>query len=106
MDERVEAARWFAARRRGMMALEECSAYDHWLADDTNYAALCDMERLWTVLDQVSATESGMVPSMLAPARMSRKFMFAVASIVAFGIGILSVIGPSAFWTSLDWVNR
>jgi ferric-dicitrate binding protein FerR (iron transport regulator) len=106
MDARVEAARWFAARRRGVMALEERNAYEQWVEDEDNRAALTEMDELWASLEQVSGAESCIEPRRLIPSRMSRKFMVAIVSIVSFGIGLMSFIDSSNFWTSLDWVNR
>lgn len=44
---RQEAARWFAAQRRGPMAVEERQAFDHWRADPINQAALNSMHEVW-----------------------------------------------------------
>ncbi len=44
---REEAARWFAAQRRGPMPVEERAAFDGWRADPINQAALNSMHELW-----------------------------------------------------------
>lgn len=49
LDEQVrdQAARWFAAQRRGPMPVEERAAFDGWRADPINQAALNSMHELW-----------------------------------------------------------
>ncbi len=49
IDDRIreEAARWFAAQRRGPMPVDERAAFDGWRADPVNQAALNSMHELW-----------------------------------------------------------
>ena len=49
-DRMREAARWFAARRRGMMTVDERALYETWVSDANNLSAMARLERSWTAL--------------------------------------------------------
>src|SRR5262249_29237698 len=42
-----QAACWFAARRRGVMAVEELTRYEIWASDPDNLSAMVCLERAW-----------------------------------------------------------
>jgi transmembrane sensor len=91
-----EAARWFAALRRGVMTLEEREAFEQWQRRRENRDALAAMSELWRALDG----------AVLPPRpRIALKLAFAVLCVLMLGTGILSSEG-AAFWTGLDWTNR
>jgi ferric-dicitrate binding protein FerR (iron transport regulator) len=105
-----EAARWFAALRRGMMTLEERAAYDAWRSHARNAAALAEFERVWEALELVRDRYCDSAADIHARPRRSRKFarsaLVAAMCAVFLVIGVLSYSGDSQFWTALDWTAR
>ena len=103
-----EAARWFAALRRGVMSLEERNAYEAWINDFANARAMDDMDRIWGALKHAQGHFDG---ANIAPAavpmraKVARSALLAVCAL-SLGIGILSYSGPDRFWTALDWTDR
>ena len=93
-----QASRWFAALRRGAMALEEQAEYEAWITQRENRIALAEMEQLWNSLEDVAHA--------IPPASVGRKVMMATLCAVSAGLAILSWTSNSGFWTSLDWMNR
>ncbi len=49
-DRTEEAARWFAARRRGVMTVEERDRYETWARDAVNVSAMARLERTWAAV--------------------------------------------------------
>ena len=105
---RDEAARWFAARRRGVMALDEREAYAVWLRDAANAAAMAEFERLWKLVSiaepYLSATPGG--HRAVRGNSAVRSALVAAMCAVSIGIAALSYSGSPAFWTTLDWTDR
>jgi transmembrane sensor len=93
-----EAARWFAALRRGVMSLEERAAYEAWAAVPENREAMAGMESLWSLLD--GAPKPASLPRHVRRAIVSAIFVSSLA------VTAISVAGSSHFWTALDWTNR
>jgi transmembrane sensor len=93
-----EAARWFAAQRRGVMSLDEQAAREAWLSSRENRKALSVIEGLW------SALETAPKPAMLPP--MSRKLLLAAICVSCLVLGLASSITGGEFWSGLDWINR
>jgi ferric-dicitrate binding protein FerR (iron transport regulator) len=104
-----EAARWFAALRRGVMSLEERAAYQAWCRDRANRAAITELERTWDSLGALRE-HLGEVTSATADAgaqaRYGRPALVATMCAVSLVIGILSYSESSGFWTTLDWMAR
>jgi transmembrane sensor len=92
-----EAARWFAVLRRGLMTLEERSAYEQWRRRRENRDALAAMGELWQSL------EGAVLPSR---PRIALKLAFAAICVLTLGTGIMSSAEDASFWTGLDWTNR
>jgi ferric-dicitrate binding protein FerR (iron transport regulator) len=99
---REEAARWFAARRRGVMAIEEQHAYRSWLADKANAEAMAELDEVWSAMDALKGHDADGRGSKLG----ARATLLAVTCAASFGIAILSLLGDSQFWTALDWTTR
>jgi len=93
-----QAARWFAAQRRGVMSLEEQAARDAWLSSPENRKALSVLEKVWSVL------ETAPKPAML-PTR-SRKLLLAAICVSCVVLGLASSTMGGEFWSGLDWINR
>jgi len=92
-----EAARWFAALRRGVMTLEERQAFEHWQRQRENRDALAAMGALWQSL------EGAVLPPR---PRIALRLAFAAICVLTLGTGILSSAKDASFWNGLDWTNR
>jgi ferric-dicitrate binding protein FerR (iron transport regulator) len=104
-----EAARWFAASRRGVMTIEERAAYAAWRSDAANAAAIAEFERVWDALELVRDRYSeGTIEGAAAPRsrRFVRPALVAAMCAVSLVIGVLSYSGGTPFWTALDWTDR
>lgn len=86
-----EAARWFAAQRRGPMSLDERQAFDAWRSHPLHQAALNRMHEVWGELSSVGE----MVP---APRRrMSGQVRrTALAAVVVMGLALS--VSAGALW--------
>jgi ferric-dicitrate binding protein FerR (iron transport regulator) len=102
-----DAAHWFAARRRGLMSLEERRDFNAWMAEGDNAGVLAEMEHVWACLDGAEAefAHAKVPPPRRAQLRANRALVAAMC-VVSLGIGILSYSGDAQFWTSLDWTDR
>lgn len=101
MTSQDEAARWFAALRRGVMTIQEHEEYERWIAAKANRAALARMETVWSGVESANPRP---VP------HLGRKVMVA-ALCATLGMALLAFSsnsgpGNSGFWNSLDWANR
>jgi ferric-dicitrate binding protein FerR (iron transport regulator) len=105
-----EAARWFAASRRGVMTIEERAAYAAWRSDAANAAAIAEFQRVWDALELVRDRYSeGVIEGAAAPRtrrRFDRPALVAAMCAVSLVIGVLSYSGGTPFWTALDWTDR
>ncbi len=107
-DRTKEAARWFAARRRGVMTVEERARYQAWVGDPGNASAMALLDRTWSVL---GAAEDRLLHVMREPApqprsRLARSALLAAMCVVSLGIGVLSYSDETGFWTTLNWTDR
>ena len=75
-----EAARWFAAQRRGPMPLDERQAFDAWRAEPLHQAALNRMHEVWGELAAVGEA----IPA--PPLKVRRLRRAAVAAVVVLGL--------------------
>jgi len=104
----VEAARWFAVIRRGVMTLEERARYESWRRAPANESAMAELEQAWEAL-QVAQSHLGPRPAQAQSrwrARIARPALLAVMCAASIVIGVISYSGNHNFWTSLDWVDR
>lgn len=84
-----EAARWFAAQRRGVMPVEERLAFDAWRADPIHQAALNQMHEVWGELSHVGEVLKTSQPR----SRHGRRN--AVAAVLVMGLAV--TIGSGAY---------
>ena len=109
MSRETDAARWFAAQRRGVMSIEERAAFEAWRRDSRNAAAMAAMERSWEMLKALESefAEGAAVPAAaVARHHPARPVLVAAVCALSLVIGALSYSGHSAFWTTLDWTDR
>jgi transmembrane sensor len=107
-DRLREAARWFAALRRGVMTVEERALYEAWVSDASNVSAMARLEQTWAA---VGAAEDRMLkaPRASSPpprSRLARPALLAAMCAVSLGIGVLSYSDDTGFWTTLNWTDR
>jgi transmembrane sensor len=108
LDRTEEAARWFAARRRGVMTVEERDRYEIWARDAVNVSAMARLERTWAA---VGVAEGQLHKAVRRPAppprsRLARSALLAAMCAVSLGIGVLSYSDETGFWTTLNWTDR
>jgi ferric-dicitrate binding protein FerR (iron transport regulator) len=104
-----EAARWFAALRRGVMSVEECEAYEDWRRDRANRSVFAELEHTWNALEGVKEHLAGAGARSSRPSAsrtFGRPALVAAMCAVSLVIGVLSYSGHSSFWTTLDWTDR
>jgi ferric-dicitrate binding protein FerR (iron transport regulator) len=93
-----EAARWFAALRRGVMPIGERAEYEAWLRKRENRDALITMDRLWSLLEGVTKA---------APlSRRTCAILVAVIVVSTIAVAGISSLSHHQFWTTLDWTDR
>jgi ferric-dicitrate binding protein FerR (iron transport regulator) len=103
----IEAAEWFARRRRGVMTLQERAQYDAWQLDPANRAAISEMERLWGLAGLSRLEDS--TNSQASAVRLTgfaRSALVAILCVASLGAGIISLGSHSEFWTRLDWIAK
>ena len=99
-DNRDEAARWFAAQRRGVMLQDERAEFERWSADPANAARLAEFASVWAELGAGARTETA------APMRIAyRAQVAAMAAFVALSAVVLPRI-DGGWWNTLDWWSR
>lgn len=107
-DRLQEAARWFAARRRGVMTVEERALYEAWIGDPGNVSAMDRLERAWAMLGMAGhgAQSATLGPKAPRRSRLARPALLAAMCVVSLGIGVLSYSDDTGFWTTLNWTDR
>jgi ferric-dicitrate binding protein FerR (iron transport regulator) len=104
-----EAARRFAALRRGVMSLEERADFETWRRNKTNAAAFVEMENVWSALDG-ARVHFAELNSMSGPSDQRQGYarfaLLAATCVISLSLGVLSHSAHSSFWTTLDWTNR
>jgi ferric-dicitrate binding protein FerR (iron transport regulator) len=107
-----EAAKWFAASRRGVMTLDERQAYELWRNQPANAAAMRRFTNVWDMLDGVSGPRVERQPAGRNAPGLEKRVVARSALIAAtfvailLGAGSLPQLGPSSSWTELDWWSR
>ena len=99
-ENRNEAAKWFAVRRRGLMSAEEREAFAAWRGASANAAALDAMERIWRDLEPNAEASTVSPQGLPRSARVAA--MLSAASLMA---GLVYRLDGS-WWTTLDWWSR
>ena len=108
LDRLDEAARWFAARQRGLMTVDKRAAYQAWANDPVNSSTMAILERTWARLETVKHRFHGTIQDT-APApwsHLARPALVAAMCAVSLGIGVLSYSDDTGFWTTLNWTDR
>jgi transmembrane sensor len=101
-DIEQQAAKWFAATRRGLMTAEERDTFEIWSRRPENAAALAELWRIWGMLaptahDAAPASRTATLPW---PARVA-----AMLSAASIAVAVLSRL-DTAWWNTLDWWSR
>jgi ferric-dicitrate binding protein FerR (iron transport regulator) len=98
-----EAARWFAASRRGVMLHDERQAYDAWRAVPENATRLAALQAIW---DEIGPVGSGDMPvaAQEQPTGHARQLAMVVGFMVLMA-GILPRL-DNGWWNTLDWWSR
>jgi len=102
-----EAARWFARCHRAVMTIEEKTEFEIWRSKPGNAAAMDELEGAWELTGLARGHFARPAEHIPAVQRtFARTAVLAVMCVLSLGVGIVSYTGHSAFWTSLDWVQR
>jgi ferric-dicitrate binding protein FerR (iron transport regulator) len=106
LDGSAEAARWFAASRRGVMLHSERIAFEAWRRDPANAARLNALQAIWDALEP-AIIDPGLEPAMTAHSVSAsyRRHFTAIAVVVAVMVVILPRI-DGLWWNTLDWWSR
>jgi ferric-dicitrate binding protein FerR (iron transport regulator) len=96
-----EAARWFAASRRGVMLHEERQDYENWLSEPGNATSLAEFQAVWQALGVAAGVAA---PEYQAPAAHRRQFAAMVAFASATAVMLTRV--DAGWWNTLDWWSR
>ncbi|HTJ63467.1 MAG TPA: hypothetical protein VL899_06620 [Alphaproteobacteria bacterium] len=97
-----DAARWFAASRRGVMLHDERQAYDAWRAVPENAAALAELQAIWDTLSPAAAEA---VPVPVTRATDHRRQLAAVVGFMVLMVAVLPRI-DNGWLNALDWWSR
>jgi ferric-dicitrate binding protein FerR (iron transport regulator) len=100
-NEREEAARWFAASRRGVMLHEERAEYERWRRVPDNASRLAELQAIWQGL---GSTGEIVAPDHQLPAAHRRQFVAMVAFVSVTAVAITHF--DNVWWNSLDWWSR
>jgi ferric-dicitrate binding protein FerR (iron transport regulator) len=97
-----DAARWFAASRRGVMLHDERQTYDAWRAVPENAAALAELQAIWDTLSP-AAVEAAPVPA--GRATNHHRQLAAVVGFMVLMVAVLPRI-DNGWLNALDWWSR
>ena len=101
--ESEDAARWFAASRRGVMLHDERQAYDAWRRVPANAARLAELQAIWDEIGPVGAIEMPLAAHVQPTGHIRQ-----LAMVVGFTV-LTAVILPhldNGWWNTLDWWSR
>jgi ferric-dicitrate binding protein FerR (iron transport regulator) len=104
VDKDQEAARWFAASRRGVMLHEERAELENWKRDPANAARLAELQAVWSMLEPQPVTPGIAEPVRHAPAGHRRQ-LAAMVAFVSLTAAILTRL-DGGWWNTLDWWSR
>ena len=108
IDDNEQAARWFAASRRGVMLHDERAEYERWRADPANAARLAELQALWLALTPAPAAAQGNV-AQERPREHSRvahrRQVAAMVTFVSLTATVLTRL-DGGWWHTLDWWSR
>jgi transmembrane sensor len=95
-----EAARWFAASRRGVMLHDEREAYDVWRSVPENAARLMALQAIW---DEIGSVETAAAVQPQSTGHVRQLAM--VVGFMMLVVGILPRV-DNGWWNALDWWSR
>ena len=105
VDKDREAARWFAASRRGVMLHEERAEFEDWQRDPENAARLAELRAVWQALEPRPVMPEIAEPVMRHTPVAHRRQLAAMVAFVSLTATILSRI-DGGWWNTLDWWSR
>jgi ferric-dicitrate binding protein FerR (iron transport regulator) len=108
VDKNAEAARWFAASRRGAMLHEERAAYEDWKRDPENAARLGRFQATWLGLELEPRSDAIEPPAAFPLEHAAVSHRRQLAAMVAF-VSVTAVIltrVDGGWWSTLDWWSR
>jgi ferric-dicitrate binding protein FerR (iron transport regulator) len=105
VDKNEEAARWFAASRRGVMLHDERADYERWRGEPENAARLAELQAIWQGLEAWPVAADIDEP-MVRDSRLSHRRQVAVmVAFVSLTATVLTRI-DGGWWNTLDWWSR
>ena len=105
VDKNEEAARWFAASRRGVMLHGERADYERWRSDPDNAARLAELEAIWQGLEPKPVIAEIAPPPVRRSPAAHRRQLVAMVAFVSLTATILTRI-EGGWWNTLDWWSR
>jgi ferric-dicitrate binding protein FerR (iron transport regulator) len=105
VDKEGEAARWFAASRRGVMLHEERAAFEEWQRDPENAARLTELQAIWRALEPQPVMPGIVEPVVRHPPAAHRRQLAAMVAFVSLTATVLSRL-DGGWWNTLDWWSR
>ena len=105
VDKNEEAARWFAASRRGVMLHDERADYEHWRRDPENAARLAELQAIWQGLEPETIVADIFEPRERHSRVAHRRQFAAMVAFVSLTATVLTRI-DGGWWNTLDWWSR
>ncbi|HEX4508137.1 MAG TPA: hypothetical protein VH722_20590 [Alphaproteobacteria bacterium] len=105
VDKGEEAARWFAASRRGVMLQEERAEFENWKRDPLNAARLAELQAIWEMLEPQPVMPEVAEPVVRQASAAHRRQLAAMVAFVSVTATILSRL-DGGWWNTLDWWSR
>ena len=100
-----EAARWFAASRRGVMLHEERAEFEEWKRDPQNAACLAELQGVWDVLAPQPVMPQITEPVPCHAPVAHRRQLAVMVAFVSVTATILTRL-DGGWWNTLDWWSR
>jgi len=104
-DKNEEAARWFAASRRGAMLHQERADYELWRCDPDNAARLAELQAIWEELEQKPFAVEISGPPVERGRVGHRGQLVAMVAFMSLTATVLARI-DGGWWNTLDWWSR
>ena len=105
VDKNEEAARWFAASRRGVMLHDERADYERWRSEPENAARLAELQAIWQGLEPPPVVAGIAEPAVRHNQVAHRRQVAAMVAFVSLTATVLTRI-DGGWWNTLDWWSR
>jgi transmembrane sensor len=105
VDKNEEAARWFAASRRGVMLHDERADYELWRSEPENAARLAELQAIWQELEPGLVVADIAEPAVRHGQVGHRRQVAAMVAFVALTTTVLTRL-DGGWWNTLDWWSR